>query len=424
MKILQINNKFTGAGAENVMKILGAELSQRGHEICYGTYENISQEKVFTIKNPSTNIVNSVNKIDKFIHKFSKTKTLSMDDPNKSIMKRISLNQRNIIPLKDPITKRSMEKIIKKEKPNLVHCHNVLPSLTPISVAKDYGIPTIVTLHGYWPVCPLSNRMQIKTNKICNLNDWDLCNNFCASSFVDVEKYMKKLKHFIIENVDYLIPVSDYLKNLLIKYSYPEDKIITIHNGVDTDVFKPIFPCFENKVIHVGRLSYHKGSHIFIEVAKKLWNSYPEIKFLLIGAGLNKFNLSSEYNIEYPGWISTDELINTYSSSLCTIIPSIWPEPHPLIPLESMSCGTPVIGSKIAGIEESIIDKKTGFLIDPTNKKKMVKEISDRVIYFYQNKEERLKMGENARAHMNKKFTKEFMVNKYIKVYKKLIGKV
>ena len=49
MKVLQVNNKFIGAGAENVMKTLGDGLSEKGHEIYYATYENISNKRVFKI---------------------------------------------------------------------------------------------------------------------------------------------------------------------------------------------------------------------------------------------------------------------------------------------------------------------------------------------------------------------------------------
>lgn len=421
MKILQINNKFSGAGAENVMKTLGKGLSEKGYKVYYAVYENVSKERAFIIKNPSTGVVNIINKINRIVQNF-KNKNFVITNPNKSLMKKISLNLRNFIPLEDLITKRSVSNIIKKIKPDIIHCHNILPSLAPISVAKLYDIPVIVTLHGYWPVCPLSNCVQIKTNKICNYEDWKLCNRTCAYPFVDVENYMKKLRGFFIKNVDYVVVVSNYVKNKLVSFSYPEHKIIVIHNGIDTDVFKPTNSPLRPKVLHVGRLSYHKGSHIFLGVAKKMREIYPQIEFILIGSGLSRSKSKQNDNVKYLDWLSASQLINMYSNALCTVVPSIWPEPHPLITLESMACKTPVIGSKLAGIKESIIDGKTGFLIETEDEETMINEISKKIIYFYENKKERIKMGENARLWVKKKFSKENMINQYIRIYKRVLS--
>lgn len=413
MNILQINNKFVGTGAENVMKSLGCQLNKKGYKVYYATYECEDTSKdIFRINNPMMNVVNSINKIDKYINKNN-----IMEDPNKSLMKNMSINLRNMIPLHDPITEISFSRIIKNLKPDVIHCHNILPSLSPISVAKENNIPVIITLHGYWPICPLAHFKQIRTNEICTPFDgnWSICKNFCA--YVDIEKRMNKLKKFIDNNVNLLIPVSNYLKNKLTK-CYSEEKIKTIYNGIDTEIFRGKDNCTEHIVLHIGRLSYHKGSDIFLDVAKNL-SDIKDLKFILIGTGLRNFSNSN--NIEYLNKIPINKLIELYSRALCTVVPSTWPEPHPLVTLESMSCKTPVIGSKIAGIEESILDNKTGFLIRIDNKKEMIKDISDKIVYLYNNRKIRLDMGNESRNFVKKKFSIQNMLTQYIKVYDDLV---
>lgn len=417
MRVLQVNDKFYGAGIENVMRNLGKCLRDRGIETYYATYENVKKDNVFKIKNPINMLATMIYKLDKL--KSEKKGELAFHDPNKTLTKILSLNLREFIPMHDPVTEKSFQQIIKKVRPHVVHFHNVLPSLSPIKVAKRNAIPTIASINNYWPICPLSNRMQIKTNKICDEKNWRACNKMCAFSFINVERYMKKLRDFIDKNVDCLIPASNYVKDRLVEYLYPEDRIVTIHNGIDTNIFKPISQSVDPLVIHIGRLSRHKGSHIFFRVAKELKKINPNIKFLLIGSGLN-WRSPKIQNIEYLGRISTFKLIGYYSNALCVVIPSIWPEPHPLVTLEAMACSTPVIGSKIAGIEESIIDKKTGYLIDLNNEEKMVKDIAEKIIYLYENKYIRINLGENARKIIKNKFSLQKMTREYIRVYEKI----
>ena len=128
-------------------------------------------------------------------------------------------------------------------------------------------------------------------------------------------------------------------------------------------------------------------------------------------------------NVEEINWISQQELKDIYSRSLCVVVPSIWPEPHPLIPLEAMSCGTPVIGSRIAGIEESVIDEKTGYLIDIKEEDRMAQEIADKIIILYKDKNKRKELGIQAREHVKNKFNLDRMVNDYIKIYQQIINK-
>ena len=420
MKILQINNKFNGAGAENVMKMLGRGLSERNHEVYYATYENISDESVFKINTLPTKVVSFINLSEHFKQKIPDTEKFHLVDPNDSLIKRIGLNFRGFMPLIDPIAKKSMQSIINNVKPDIIHCHNILPSLAPIVMAKKNNIPVIMTLHGYWLVCPLGNRIKLKSKHICDSTDFEKCNINCASSCVNVEKYMKKMQNIIIDNVDCLVSVSNYVENLLVDYEYPKNKLLTIHNGIDVDKFKANNSSTKPQVIHVGRLSLHKGSHIFLKVANDLSHEYPKIKFILIGSGIKK-SIDSCDNIEYIGWISDSQLVKMYSESLCVVIPSQWPEPLGLVTLEAMGCSTPVIGTNLAGIAETIIDNVTGLLIDQSDEDVQVKSISKGIVYFYKNVKIREKMGKSSRKYVVNNFNKKQMVNKYIDIYNKLL---
>ncbi len=414
MKVLQINNKFKGTGAENVMKMLGRGLSEKGCEVHYATYEDVALPHVHRIKCLPEYVMGALAKVTSIKGKGT---TLQISDPNESLMKRVSINFRNIIPLEDPLTIRSMETLIDSNRPDIIHCHNILPSLAPVTIAKKNDIPVVLTLHGYWLACPLGNRMQRSTKQMCYHNDFTHCNFSCASSFVNVRRYMEKMQRIIIDNVDALVPVSHYVGEVLKDSGYPPGMITTIHNGVDLQKFRPKDMDIKPRVLHVGRLSTHKGSHIVLKVARQMELEYPQIKFTLVGSGIGE-NVNFPGNVEYPGWVSEETLIEMYSHSLCGLLPSQWPEPHGLTILETMACGTPMIGSNISGISESIIDGFTGFLVDIASEELQVKRICECIKILYEDTELRLRMGEMARKNVEKHFDMHRMVDYYLKLYR------
>jgi len=404
------------------MRNLGHLMAKSGYDVSFATYENCGSNGPYRIKNPTMNAISWAKSLDSNRRKSRGHQNL-IEDPNASVIKLAGLNLRSLVPLLDPITRKSVNLLLDETNPDIVHCHNILPSLAPIVEAKRRGIPVVVTLHGYWPICPLANRFQIRNKRICDETDWSKCVDNCSARYSNVERYMKKLQRFLIENVDCIVCVSNYVRERLLEYGYSKDLLKVIYNGIDESAFAPTRNQNDNYLFHAGRLSVHKGSHIIFDVARMLLDRIPDINMKMVGTGMGNDPLRISENIEYLGWVPDSRLIELYSNALCAIIPSIWPEPHPLTTLEAMACGTPVIGSRIAGIEESIDDGKTGFLIDIDTPDEMAREIIDRVEELYGNSELRNEMGMKARAHVKNHFNEERMLRGYLDVYDEMISR-
>jgi glycosyltransferase involved in cell wall biosynthesis len=103
--------------------------------------------------------------------------------------------------------------------------------------------------------------------------------------------------------------------------------------------------------------------------------------------------------------LTEKELVTIYNQSIATLCTSRL-ETFGLVPLESMACGTPVIATKVSGHRETIIDGKTGFLIDFSPK-----EIAERISYLINNKTIANKIGENARKHIEHLWTWKRCIN-------------
>ncbi len=82
-----------------------------------------------------------------------------------------------------------------------------------------------------------------------------------------------------------------------------------------------------------------------------------------------------------------------------------------------MACGKPVIGSKVGGIDEVLVDKKTGYLFDPNNHK----ELSLLLRKFVESPEIIQQFGKNSRKRIEEVYALDKISEKHIKIYEKIL---
>jgi len=176
-----------------------------------------------------------------------------------------------------------------------------------------------------------------------------------------------------------------------------------------------------------------------IEVAHRLRRK------LVIGARVDK---ESESNFNYyktqiehklqqtpvvnHGEMTSEKRNELIASSRCFIFPIKWEEPFGLVMIESMASGTPVIAYARGSTPEVIKDGETGFLVNSSEedirgdwiiKKTAIEGLCEAVEKIYAMPEEEYKaMRRNCRAHVEKNFTVERMVDEYETVYQQIIA--
>lgn len=140
--------------------------------------------------------------------------------------------------------------------------------------------------------------------------------------------------------------------------------------GVDTQFFRPLNLQREPTVLCVGALNSAKGQDFLIRSVGTLSQCLP-IKFIYnfsYGLPAYKANLAQlaeklDVPISFECLADDETLVKAYNQATLTVFPSLL-EPLGLVPLESMSCGTPVVGIAEAGVRETVIHNKTGLLTE------------------------------------------------------------
>ncbi len=275
-----------------------------------------------------------------------------------------------------------LKKLIKKEKPNIAHLHNIAHQLSPaiIKVLKKHKIPIVQTLHDYKLICP--NAKLFANGKHCEaclggryyhcfLNKC-VHNSRSKSFLATLEAYFYSFLK-VYDLVDVFIAPSFYMKETAIRFGVPKEKIKVLHNFVN------IKKAEKNKsqkdyLLYFGRLEPEKGLDFLIEALKITKNKH---KLKIAGEGSEKEKIQKENldNVELCGYKKGKELENLIKQAKAVIIPSIWAENMPYSMLEAMAMGSVLIVAKTGGLAEIIQNKKNGFLFKSDNAKELAKII-------------------------------------------------
>lgn len=249
-----------------------------------------------------------------------------------------------------------------------------------------------------------------------------------------VHKYFALYKD--LKNV-FFVSISNSQRKPLPSLNY----IKTIHHGIDTKKSFLFHPTGDNLIIWTGRAIPDKGLDIVLQVVRKVKKRakvFPIIKqeYLqwLHDEIIKKRNLIYQVvkvSIDFD--VNRSELIHHYQTSKLFLFPLQWEEPFGLTLVESMACGTPVVAYARGSVPEIVKDGETGFIINPSDddirgnwivKKTGIEGLCEAVERIYSMPEEQYKaMRLACRAHVEKHFTVERMVDEYINVYKEILSK-
>lgn len=257
-----------------------------------------------------------------------------------------------------PILKK-FDKLVKEVKPDVVHHHNI--SLLGYGLLKKRGdYLNFYTAHDYWLICQRNNLLKSDL-EICNGGSCFLC-SLRNGRPPQLWRHLKEFKK-AVESIDVLIAPSNYVKNKILKHF--DIRAVTIPN------FAPEPPNFiepsdfSDFFLYAGVLEKHKGIMNLMSAYKEISDKIDS-KLVIVGSGsleteIRKYIKRSrlENKVILLEWINHASLYRLLKDANALIIPSICPENCPLIAVEALSVGTPIITSNKGGLPEIVekIDK-------------------------------------------------------------------
>ena len=310
MHLVLIVHSLRRGGAERVLLEIANELQNRGHQV-----EVISWLKV-----------------DEY------------NDDCYSTIKRYYLIEEDDYNWVSSIPKSAiiLRKLLLNLKPNIIQIHT--PNITWLTAFTFLRIPCIHVLHGYGDITPSKSLKNYIIRFI-----YRLASMYLNCTYITVSESM--------------IPIASNFFNL------NHQKFIAVKNGVDQTKF-----FFKEKtqnnnpiIVIIGTLTKNKGQIKGILAFLILLKYIPNAKLLIVGEGVDREKINNEIEknklfekVKLLGRRDDIPKILANSNILWQLSES---EAMPMVVLEAMASGTPVIGFDVRGTKDVVINNKTGYLV-------------------------------------------------------------
>lgn len=289
----------------------------------------------------------------------------------KSVVKKLLLPFSTVFSLK---TYHDVRKIIKKEKIDIVHCHNTFPLISPAVyyAAWSCNVPVIQTIHNFRFMCP--NGIFFSDGTVCE----DCIHKGLGCSIKKGCYRNSKIQTAVVANMLTIHRMLGTYKKL--RYIFLTDFNRTKFKSLlgckcNNEFIKPNFEYINNSsdnaerddsFIFIGRLEESKG----IAFLLKVWKDIKK-NIYIFGDGTYKNEvLQSQRDnpyIHYMGFKDQSVIFEYLRKAKALIFTSEWYEGFPMTLIESFSCGTPVICSDIGNGADIIKKTNAGIIYKTSN---------------------------------------------------------
>lgn len=325
---------------------------------------------------------------------------------------------------------KKLRKLMRKDRPQLLHVHNTFPLLSPsiYYAARAEQVPVVQTLHNYRLLCP--NATLFRDGQICQecaetWVPWPAIRHACyqrsvagtavIASMLTIHRWLGTWNRLVDA---YIIP-TDFGRQMFAQAGLPPDKLFVKPNFSEHPLLTWL-PAERNGGVFVGRLNPEKGVEVLLEAWRKLEGAVP---LHIIGDGpladlVKRFALEVP-NVRYHGWLGRAELLQIMRQSAFLVAPSTWYEVFGLNVIEAYSCGLPVIASRIGGLAEIVRDGQTGLQVEPGDSTDLAAKIQWALSHPLEWKQ----MQRQARLEFELRYSDELAYRGLMRVYRAAIGR-
>ncbi len=260
---------------------------------------------------------------------------------------------------------RALRRAIREFRPDIVHCHNTFPLISPSAyrAAHDEGVAVVQTLHNYRLICPsgLLQRDQRPCEDCVGHVPWSSVRHGCyrgsraASAAAAAMLVLNRALGTFRTEVDRYIVLTEFARTLLIRGGLPAERLVVRANGLATD--PGVGRGDGGYALFVGRLTAEKGVSTLIEA----WSAYHPLPLVVAGDGPLRAGLESQARaaaapIEFLGQVQRARVLDLMKRATLLVIPSECYEGMPVTFLEATACGCPIAASKLGGLAELMVE--------------------------------------------------------------------
>ena len=308
----------------------------------------------------------------------------------------IKMNAQGINPFEDLRTSYHFYQLFKEISPAVICNYTIKPNIYASLMARLLNIKTINNIAGL-------GTLFVKENLVTGI----------AKKLYKISQH--NTSHVFFQNRD---DFKLFVENKLVDTSKCD---ILPGSGVDTNRFTPK-PKAKSETIRfllIARMIWEKGIAQYVESARAIKKSYPNVEFCLLGF-LDVANPGAITKAQMNAWVEegvvnylgvSDRVDEVIHSADCIVLPSYYREGTPKTLLESGSAGKPIITTDNVGCRDVVDHGINGFICEPKSAKDLQLKIE---MFLALSSEEKMKMGKESRAKITREFDEKIVIDKYL----------
>lgn len=335
--------------------------------------------------------------------------------------------------------------ILRKEKPDVVHINAKYLFLPTLIACSKLNIPVIFTVADYFIFCPTVYLRKQNGNSCITYHGEECYNcipmlsNYFLKKLITfipsiVPRKILKLRallfNYFLKKVDSYIVLSDLSQKRLVEYGISEEKVKVIyHHRLSEYDLKGDYKLSDPSLLFVGWLGKERGVDILIDAFSNVVEDIEEAKLYIVGVGQDSFvrglkekvmHMGLNNKVIFLGKRSNKEVLNLIAQSSVVVVPLQWPnEFGPVILVETLGIGKPVIASKIGVTANFIKDGDNGFLVEDYQNPLA---FAEKMKFLLSNKNLASEMGANAKESVSFLFDNS-PASKMLKLYESICQK-
>jgi glycosyltransferase involved in cell wall biosynthesis len=292
--------------------------------------------------------------------------------------------------LVDSVWNRESARLLRERarahRAEVVHFHNTFPILSPAAytAARQAGAAVVQTLHNYRLICPGS--LLYRDGKPCETcvgavlplaavrhrcYRQSLSATAATAALLSIHRAARTWNR----RVDAYVALSEFGRGKFIAGGLPAHKLHVKPNFLTAD--PTVGDGSGGYALYVGRLTDDKGVSTLLEAWR---DPHLDLPLRIAGDGPLRGEVvaaaAANPRIAYLGPQSRDSVMALLRGAACLIFPSKWYEGQPRIVIESLASGTPVIGSRLGAIEETLRSCDPALLVEAGSERSLAEGVA------------------------------------------------
>jgi len=248
---------------------------------------------------------------------------------------------------------RPYQRLLQGHRPSLIHAHFGVEGVYALPLKRRLHVPLVTTFHGF--------DATLATYALLSSPAW---------------AHYPLFRRKLAREGDSFLCASSFIRDRLLALGFPEARTRTHYIGVDCHTIRPRDPAEEEPaILHVARLVEVKGTRHLLCAFASLARRHGGVRLVIVGDGPLRRSLQAlatklgvQDRVRFLGALPHAQVLAWMRRAAMLVLPGIRTatgrtEGLGLVLLEAAATGVAVIGSRVGGIPEAVIDGQTGFLV-------------------------------------------------------------